>query len=92
MTTPHRVQVVRRQIGLMGAVILTLTALEALSYGLFFGVSLLGFLIVTELSSSQVVTVPWRSRLRRLGALGLFVYAVIATLRLSDLLSAVTLP
>lgn len=92
MTTHRRVRLVRRQIALMIAAVFTLTALDQLSYGLFFGVSLLGFLLVTELSTSQVVPVPWRSRLRWLGALGLLGYAVVAALRLYDLLSTVPIP
>lgn len=92
MTTRRRFQIVRRQIALMVAVALTLTTLGTLSYGLFFGVSVLGFLVVAELSTSRIVTVPWRSRLRWLGALGLLVYAVITLFRLSDLLSGVTVP
>lgn len=92
MTTRHRFRIVRRQIALMVAVAFSLTALESLSYGLFFAVSLLGLVVITELSTSRVVAVPWQSRLRRLSVLGLLGYAVVVVYRLDEILSVVTLP
>ncbi len=92
MTTHRRSQILRRQIALMLAVVFSLTVLDVLSYGLFFGISLLVFLVVIALPTSRVVTVPWRSRLRWLGVIGLLGYAAIAVLRLSNILSTVTVP
>ncbi|MGQ3410672.1 hypothetical protein ACT4ML_00205 [Natrinema sp. LN54] len=92
MTTHRRFRIVRWQIAVMGATALSLAVLDSLSYGLFFGVSLLGLVVVTELSTSRLVALPWRSRLRRLAALGLLGYAVVVVLRLTDILSVGPLP
>ncbi|QCS41945.1 hypothetical protein [Natrinema versiforme] len=92
MTTRRRFRIVRWQIAVMGATALSLAVLDSLFYGLFFGVSLLGLVVVTELSMSRLVALPWRSRLRRLAALGLLGYAVVVVLRLTDILSAGPLP
>ncbi len=62
----------------MVATILILALLGALSYGLFFLLSTLGFVVVTELTKPGTVTPEWRRRLWWifLVALGGFVYIV----------------
>lgn len=92
MPTRHRFRIVRWQIAVMGATALSLAALDALFYGLFLGVSLLGLVVVTELSTSRLVALPRRSRLRRLAVLGFLGYAAVALLRLADILSVGPLP
>lgn len=76
----------------MVAVILVLSAMGELSYGLFFAVSTLGLLIVAELSIPRTVTLQWCSRLRQFVALGLVGYSIVVIVRLDELLPIEVLP
>ena len=73
----------------MLACVLGLALLDALSLELFFVLSLIGFLIVTELTAPLNVSPTWRRRLRWVIAAGLLGFAVIVIRRILDILSGV---
>jgi len=66
--------------------ILALSVLGALSLELFFVVSLIGFLVVVELTAPFAVTPIWRRRLRWIIALGLLVFGYIVVRRILAIL------
>ena len=65
---------------------LVLALLGSLSYELFFVVSLIGFLVVVELTAPFEVTPEWRSRLKWLIAIGLVVFGYIVVRRILAIL------
>lgn len=65
---------------------LVLALLDSLSYELFFVVSLIGFLVVVELTAPFEVTPRWRRRLTWLIALGLVVFGYIVIRRILAIL------
>ncbi len=75
-------QFVYGQAGWMLGTIVTLTLLDALTLERFFVLSLVGFLIVVELTAPRYLTLPWRARLQWITAAGLVVFAVLAVRRL----------
>ncbi len=77
---------VHGQIAWMLATAMVLVLLGSLSYELFFVVSLLGFLIVTELTAPIVITPAWRRRLRWIIALGLLGFAYVVVRRILEIL------
>nr|WP_175417071.1 hypothetical protein [Natrinema pallidum] len=79
-------QFVHGHIAWMVAVVLTLSLLNALSYELFFVLSLIGFLIVTELTAPFNVTPTWRRRLRWPILFGLIGFAVVVVRRILKIL------
>nr|WP_187290155.1 MULTISPECIES: hypothetical protein [Natrinema] len=85
-------QFVHGQIAWMIATVLVLTLLNALSYELVFVLSLIGFLIITELTAPFNVTPTWRRRLRWLILLGLAGFAVIVVRRILDILPPEVIP
>lgn len=70
----------------MAATALALTLLDALTYELFFVVSLIGFLVVTELTAPFAITPRWRRRLNYVIALGLVVFAYVVIRRILEIL------
>lgn len=70
----------------MLASVLTLALLDALTVELFFVLSLIGFLVVTELTAPFAVTPRWRKRLKWIIALGLLVFGAIVVRRILDIL------
>jgi len=82
----------RRQQFIVGHLAWTLTALVllaalgALEYELFFVVSLIGFLVVVELTAPFNVTPTWRRRLRWLIAIGLLVFGYVVVRRILAIL------
>mgnify|MGYP006993519837 CR=1 FL=1 len=66
--------------------VLALALLDALSYELVFVVSLIGFLVVTELTAPFNVTPRWRARLKWLIAAGLVVFGYIVVRRILAIL------
>ena len=88
MTTVRRERFVRATVAWMLAAALALTLLDSLTYELFFVVSLIGFLVVTELTAPFTVTPAWRSRLKWLIGLGLVVFAYVVVKRILDILPA----
>lgn len=70
---------------LSGALVLAL--LDSLTYELFFMVSLVGFLIVIELTAPSSITPAWRRRLKWLVVIGLFGFIYFVTQRILTILS-----
>lgn len=88
MATKRRTRFVRGQVIWMVATILALTALGAFSYDLFFTVSLLGLLAITELTAPVRVTPEWRQQLRWVIAFGLLIFVFIVARRILLTVSA----
>ncbi|AGB33867.1 hypothetical protein C488_08082 [Natrinema pellirubrum DSM 15624] len=85
-------QFVRGNVAWMVGTVLVLALLNALSYELVFVCSLIGFLVVTELTAPFNVTPTWRRRLRWLIAVGLLVFAIIVVRRILEILPPGVVP
>lgn len=70
----------------MLATVVLLAALGSLSLELFFVLSLIGFLVVVELTAPIAVTPTWRRRLPWLIAMGLIVFGFIVIRRILEIL------
>jgi dolichyl-phosphate-mannose--protein O-mannosyl transferase len=88
MATARRQRFVRATLAWMLAAALVLTLLSSLTYELFFVVSLIGLLVVVELTAPFRVTPTWRSRLKWLIALGLAAFGYIVIRRILEILPA----
>lgn len=86
MATQRRARFIRAQVAWMLGAALVLVLLESLTYELMFVVSLIGFLIVTELTAPFAVTPTWRKRLKWLIGLGLIVFGYIVIRRILAIL------
>jgi len=86
MATSRRRRFVHGQTAWMLLSILVLAVLEALSLELFFVLSLIGFLVIIELTAPLNVTPEWRARLRWLIAAGLLVFGYIVVRRILAIL------
>jgi hypothetical protein len=86
MPTRRRQRFVHAQAAWMLAVLLVLAVLGSLSYDLFFVLSLIGLLVVIELTAPFNVTPRWRSRLKWLVVLGLLGFAYIVIRRILEIL------
>ena len=86
MPTQRRQQFIHGQAAWMLAVLVVLAAVGALSLELFFVLSLIGLLVVIELTAPGAVTPTWRSRLKWLVVLGLIGFAVIVIRRILRIL------
>lgn len=86
MATRRRQQFIIGHVAWMLAVVLVLAVLDAVSLELFFVITLIGFLVVTELSAPINVRPAWRTRLRWLIAIGLVVFAIIVVRRILAIL------
>jgi len=86
MSTRRRERFVVGQTAWMLAAVLALALLDAFSYELFFVVSLIGFLVVTELTAPFAVTPRWRSRLKWVILLGLAGFAYVVVRRILAIL------
>jgi hypothetical protein len=86
MPTARRERFVRAQVAWMSAALVALALLESVSVELFFVVSLIGFLVVTELTAPFEVTPRWRARLKWLIGLGLLVFAYVVVRRILAIL------
>jgi hypothetical protein len=82
MSTRRRQRFIHGQAAWMLAVLVLLAALGSLSLELFFVLSLIGLLVVIELTAPFNVTPAWRSRLKWLVALGLVGFAYIVVRRI----------
>ncbi|MDG5819403.1 hypothetical protein [Natronococcus sp. A-GB7] len=92
MPTQRRMRFVHGQLAWMLATIVALTLLGSLSYELFFVLSLIGLLIVTELTAPVNITPAWRRRLLWLIGLGLVGFAIIVVRRILEILPPEVLP
>lgn len=86
MPTHRRRRFIHGQTAWMLASILALALLDALTVELFFVLSLIGFLVVTELTAPFAVTPRWRKRLKWIIALGLIVFGAIVVRRILEIL------
>lgn len=92
MATQRRIRFIHGQIAWMLAMLLLLVLLRSLSYELFFVLSLIGLLIVTELTAPFSVTPEWRARLKWLLLIGLIGFAYIVVRRILEILPPEVLP
>lgn len=76
MPTQHRQRFIHAQLAWMLVALVLLAVLDTLSLRSFFLISLLGLLIVTELTAPINVTPTWRKRLRWIILAGLVVFGV----------------
>lgn len=76
----------------MLGIVLGLLLLGMFSYEVFFVLSLIGFLIIVELTAPVNVTPEWRRRLTWLILIGLAVFAAVVVRRLRDILPPGVLP
>ncbi|WP_049902586.1 hypothetical protein [Halococcus agarilyticus] len=86
MATRRRQRFIYGQTAWMLATIVGLALLGSLSLELFFVVSLIGFLIVTELTAPFSVTPRWRARLRWIVLVGLLGFGYIVVRRILEIL------
>lgn len=86
MTTHRRQRFIHGQLAWMLGTIIVLVFLESLTLELFFVVSLIGFLIVVELTAPFNVTPRWRRRLRWLIVIGLLGFGYIVVKRILEIL------
>jgi hypothetical protein len=86
MQTTRRLQFVHAQLAWMLGVIFLLALLGSLTIELFFVVSLIGLLIVVELTAPFRITPQWRKRLWVIIGLGLLGFGVIVIRRILDIL------
>lgn len=76
----------------MLAIVLGLLLLGTFSYEVFFVLSLIGFLIIVELTAPVNITPEWRRRLTWLILIGLVVFAAVVVRRLLEILPPEVLP
>lgn len=88
MTRTRRLRFIHGQLAWMLAALLGLALLDEFTYEQFFVLSLIGFLVVTELTTPFDFTPRWRRRLRFLILFGLALFAVIVVRRILALLPA----
>ena len=86
MTTSRRLRFVHAQTAWMLTTLLALTLLGALSSELFFVVSLIGFLVVVQLTAPFNVTPRWRARLKWFILIGLVIFGYIVIRRILEIL------
>jgi hypothetical protein len=86
MLTARRRRFVHGNVAWMLGTVVVLALLDSLSYELFFVVSLIGFLVVTELTAPFNVTPRWRRRLKWIIALGLLVFGYVVVRRILAIL------
>lgn len=88
MTTRRRERFVHATVAWMLGAAVVLSLLGSLSLELFFVVSLIGFLVVTELTAPFNLTPRWRARLKWLIIAGLVVFGYIVVRRILEILPA----
>ena len=86
MSTRRRQRFIHGQLAWMLAVIVLLTLLDSLELELVFVLSLIGVVVIVELTAPFNVTPRWRRRLLPLIALGLLGFAVIVVRRILAIL------
>jgi hypothetical protein len=79
-------QFVQGQVAWMLATVVVLAVVGSLSLELFFVLSLIGFLVVVELTAAVAVTPAWRRRLVWLVALGLLGFGYVVVRRVLEVL------
>ena len=92
METRRRRRFVHAQLAWMLATVAVLATLESLTLELFFVLSLIGFLVVVELTAPAAVSPRWRRRLPWLIGAGLVVFAYVVVRRILEILPPEVLP
>lgn len=82
----RRLRFVHGQLAWMVGGLLLLTVLDALTAELFFVISLIGFLVIIELTAPFRITPVWRKRLWVIILFGLLVFAFIVVRRILAIL------
>jgi hypothetical protein len=86
VATRRRQQYVTGVLAWALSAILVLVLLGSLSYELYFVLTLIGFLVVTELTAPFNITPRWRSRLKWFILAGLIVFAYVVIRRILAIL------
>jgi len=86
MATRRRQRFVHGTVAWMLAAVLALALLGSVELELFFVVSLIGFLVVLELTAPFNVTPRWRSRLKWIVLAGLLVFGYVVVRRILEIL------
>lgn len=86
MVTRRRQRFLHGQTAWMLASLVVLSLVGALSLDLFFVVSLIGFLVMVELTAPFSVTPAWRRRLKWIIAAGLLGFSYIVIRRILEIL------
>lgn len=86
MATRRRRRFVHGNLAWMLSALVVLATLDALTYELYFVVSLIGFLVVTELTAPFSITPRWRARLKWLIGIGLVVFGYVVVRRILAIL------
>lgn len=86
MPTHRRRRFIHGQTAWMLLSVLALALLDTLTLELFFVLSLIGFLIVTELTAPFNVTPEWRTRLKWIIGIGLVVFGYVVVRRILEIL------
>ena len=86
MATRRRNRFIHGHLAWMLAALLALTALDAYTHELFFVISLIGFLVLVELTAPFNVTPDWRRRLGYVIVIGLAVFSYIVIERILEIL------
>ncbi|WP_049987331.1 hypothetical protein [Halobellus rufus] len=86
MAIAHRLRFVHATVAWGLGAVLILTLLEALSYELLFVTTLIGFLVITELTAPFSISPAWRRRLLYVIVLGLAVFGYIVVRRILEIL------
>ncbi|WP_256546726.1 hypothetical protein [Halobellus inordinatus] len=86
MAVKQRLQFVHATVAWTLGVILILALLESISYELVFVTSLIGFLVITELTAPFSISPAWRRRLLYIIGLGLVGFGYIVIRRILEIL------
>lgn len=86
MVVTKRRRFVHLHLAWMLSAALVLALLDSLTYELFFVTSLIGFLLVVELTAPFRVTPAWRRRLKWITLLGLAGFAYVVVRRVLEIL------
>lgn len=88
MPTHRRRRFIHGQTAWMLLSVIALALLDTLTLEFFFVLSLIGFLIVTELTAPFNMTPEWRGRLKWIIGLGLIVFGYIVVRRILEIIPA----
>ena len=86
MATARRIRFLYGHLAWMCTGALSLVLLDSLSMELFFVISLIGFLVITELTAPFSITPAWRRRLRWVIGIGLLIFGYVVIRRIMAIL------
>lgn len=92
MATPNRMWFIYTQLVWMVVVVLLLWVTDTVSSERFFGLALVGYLLLLQLTQPSSVDPPWRTRLRAVAAIGVLGFGVLVGGRLLTMLRPGLLP